>query len=61
MKCPYRTVVIHHPQTTEGYIINPAKDVTDFAECANEECPFYQDDLGTDTCLKAKKEIQSEG
>lgn len=41
MKCPYRTRIIHQSEYTECYKTYPAKDITEFNECYETECPFY--------------------
>lgn len=41
MRCPYQTIVIHKPEYTEGYVKHFAKDITEFGDCVQAECPFY--------------------
>ena len=55
MKCPYQTIVIHEPQHTGMYATQYAKDITKFAECIKDECPFY--DCGT--CSRVKAEMST--
>lgn len=40
MKCPYRKIIIHIPATTYTH----SKDVEEFADCHEEECPYYRSD-----------------
>ena len=57
MKCPYRKIVTHVGERVEGVIILPPKDVEEFAECYEWECPFYK---CADKCKKAIKDGDSE-
>ena len=62
MKCPYQTIVIHKPEITEGYLRGFARDVTEFGNCDETECPFYYTtEYGlarqiTEHCRRAEKE-----
>ena len=56
MKCPYRKIVTHVGERVEGVIILPPKDVEEFAECYEWECPFYK---CADKCKKAIKDGDS--
>ena len=40
MKCPYRKIIIHVPTT----VYTHAKDIEEFAECYEKECPYYRSD-----------------
>lgn len=68
MKCPYRTkVTFIKPEptllsTSNGKITITRIETTDFADCCEEDCPFYQDD-GTRTepyCARADIEMGGE-
>lgn len=37
MKCPYRKITYHHPETVNRI----ASDEEGFADCYGRECPYY--------------------
>lgn len=41
MKCPYRKATIHQPERIDGYHKKFAKDIEEFADCHEGECPYY--------------------
>ena len=43
MKCPYRKSIIHAPKRTEGYYEKFPKDIEEFGDCYEKDCPFYID------------------
>ena len=68
MKCPFRKIIKHE----EKYCNMPAKDIEEFAECYEKECPYYIEvetiNLDKDgmryvsgsqgVCLKASREVE---
>lgn len=56
MRCPYRTKVVHQPQKTKGYTTIFAEDITEFAECHEKECPYY--DFYNRKCMKVAWEVE---
>jgi len=53
MKCPFRTETVHKPELKDGYIRKFAKDIVEYADCYEGQCPYY---LGNRKCLKVENE-----
>lgn len=54
MKCPYRKIIIHVPATT----YNHSKDVEEFADCHEEECPYYRSDNQCQKEVNERKKVR---
>ena len=60
MKCPYRKEITHYSERESGYVIYPAKDVEEFADCYEKECPFYMTIAnGRYYCAMASSEVKN--
>jgi len=60
MKCPYRKEVIHYPEQTIGYVKEYARDIEEFADCYEKECPFYMTIAnGRYYCAMASSEVKN--
>ena len=59
MKCPYRKTTNHsYVLAKEGTDFLDASYVEKFADCYQNDCPFYYlDSAGNEECMKAQKEV----
>ncbi len=42
MKCPFRKKIIHKPEIRNGYYPIYPQDVTEYMDCYENDCPFYE-------------------
>ena len=54
MKCPYRKTVIHQREYQRNYVTHFARDIEEYQDCYENQCPFYI----SGRCMKAEAEME---